>query len=121
MAQLHNLQIVAIFCNYEWADKIIIPKTPFDVLGWFKGAKYIVTDTFHGTIFSIITQSRFCTLIRENNVEKLTSLLSKLGLQDRASKNIIEVLESPINYEYTSNVIAEERDKTNAYLSNALK
>lgn len=119
-AQAHKLKIVAIFCNYDWADEIVIPETPFDVLGWFKGAEYVVTDTFHGTIFSIITRSKFCTLVRENNVEKLTSLLSKLGLQNQANKNIAKVLHTTIDYEYTSKIIDKERAKTNAYLQDAL-
>ena len=45
----------------------------------------IITDTFHGSIFSIITQSNFVTLVRKSvgnsygNEEKLTFLLEQLN------------------------------------------
>ncbi len=59
-AKQHGKRLVSIFCTYDWCDEAVIPSTPFDVLAWFRYADYIVTDTFHGTIFSIITHSRFC-------------------------------------------------------------
>lgn len=86
-AKEHKLKLISIFCRYDWCDEAIIPKTPFDVLGWFKGAEYVVTDTFHGTIFSIITGRRFVTLVRKTgrvtNGEKISSLLRQLRLEER--------------------------------------
>ena len=82
-AKEHKLKLISIFCRYDWCDEAIIPETPFDVLGWFKGAEYVVTDTFHGTIFSIITGRKFVTLVRKDNGEKINSLLRQLGLEAR--------------------------------------
>lgn len=86
-AKEHKLKLISIFCRYDWCDEAIIPETPFDVLGWFKGAEYVVTDTFHGTIFSIITGKRFVTLVRKTgritNGEKISSLLRQLRLEER--------------------------------------
>ena len=82
-----KLKLISIFCRYDWCDEAIIPETPFDVLGWFKGAEYVVTDTFHGTIFSIITGRKFVTLVRKSgrvtNREKISSLLRQLELEER--------------------------------------
>ena len=82
-AKEHKLKLISIFCRYDWCDEAIIPETPFEVLGWFKGAEYVVTDTFHGTIFSIITGRKFVTLVRKDNGEKINSLLRQLGLEAR--------------------------------------
>ena len=82
-AKEHKLKLISIFCRYDWCDEAIIPETPFEVLGWFKGAEYVVTDTFHGTIFSVITGRRFVTLVRKDNGEKINSLLRQLGLEAR--------------------------------------
>lgn len=82
-AREQKLKLISIFCRYDWCDEAIIPETPFDVLGWFKGAEYVVTDTFHGTIFSIIAGRRFVTLVRKDNGEKINSLLRLLGLEAR--------------------------------------
>lgn len=81
-AKEHKLKLISIFCRYDWCDEAIIPETPFDVLGWFKGAEYVVTDTFHGTIFSIITGRKFVTLVRNSNSEKIDSLFRQLDLID---------------------------------------
>ena len=47
------------------------------MLAYFKHAEEVITDTFHGSIFSIITQRKFATIIRKSvgdsygNEEKL--------------------------------------------------
>ena len=70
---------------------------PDQVLPYFAAANYVITDTFHGTIFSVVTHTPFVTLPRGDkngqggNVQKLTSLLDDLGLADRRIRSINEV------------------------------
>lgn len=58
--------------------------SPFELLAYFRNADYVVTDTFHGTVFSIKYHVPFLTFIRESNCEKLSDLLKKFDLQYRA-------------------------------------
>ena len=58
---------------------------PFSMLAYFKNADYVVTDTFHGTVFSLKYQVPFATIIRDSNREKLTDLLEKFDLLNRAA------------------------------------
>lgn len=84
------------------ADKSIMSDTPFEVLKVFEKAAYVVSDTFHGTIFSIITHSKFCTLVRDTAVNKMTTLLKMVGLQNHIVKNCKEldsILMNDINYD----------------------
>ncbi len=122
-ARKRKLKIHCIFCNYNWADKIVIPETPFDVLHYFRNASCIITDTFHGTIFSIITQSNFATFIRPSNRNKLSSLLGGLGLQNRAAERP-EFLEAILavrpDYEEADRILGEARAKANAYLKKCI-
>lgn len=97
-AKEHKLKLISIFCRYDWCDEAIIPETPFDVLGWFKGAEYVVTDTFHGTIFSIITGRRFVTLVRKDNGEKITPLLQQFELQERCVGDDKKSLSDKLEY-----------------------
>lgn len=123
-AKEHKLKLISIFCRYDWCDEAIIPETPFDVLGWFKGAEYVVTDTFHGTIFSVITGRKFVTLQRESNTEKISALLKQCGLEERCVGNNKNILGSKllknIDYEKTDIVLTENRKDSRVYLKNAL-
>lgn len=118
-ARRHGKRLVSIFSTYDWCDEAVIPPTPFDVLAWFRDADYIITDTFHGTIFSAITHGRFCTLVRSSNSEKLGSLLSWLALDSRRAHSpadIAAILETAPNYAETDRIIAAEKVRTREYL-----
>ncbi len=122
-ARRHGKRLVSIFCTYDWCDEAVIPPTPFDVLAWFRDADYIITDTFHGTIFSVITHGRFCTLVRSSNSEKLGSLLGWLALDGRRAHtpaDIAAILETEPDYAATDRIIAAEKIRTREYLSDAL-
>ena len=49
-----------------------------ELLGYVKNAKYIVIDTFHGTVFSIKYNKPFATIIRGSNRQKISDLLVDL-------------------------------------------
>lgn len=123
-AKEQKLKLISIFCRYDWCDEAIIPETPFDVLGWFKGAEYVVTDTFHGTIFSIITGRMFVTLVRKTgrvtNGEKISSLLRQLGLEERCvevDKKILgSILADNIDWIRVDRVLVEDRKCCRNYL-----
>lgn len=120
-ARSKRLSLISIFCRYDWCDEAVIPDTPFDVLAWFKSAEYIVTDTFHGTIFSIITHRPFYTFIRENNCQKLRSLLKQLHLQERGDMDLDSVMRTSLDYNLVENILEHERSHTNAYLKCELR
>lgn len=120
----YKLQIMSLFCNYCWCDNELIPSSPLDIFDYFKNASYVVTDTFHGSIFSIITHSRFCTLLRSSNVQKLTSLLSMLHLSDRLVyhySQLSDKLTENIDYELTEEVLGKYRMDANMYLQKNLE
>ena len=53
------------------------------VINLFSKADSVITDTFHGTVFSIKYNKNFCTLIRKSNQEKLNDLLQRFDLENR--------------------------------------
>ncbi len=57
------------------------------VEGWiasFRDADYIVTDSFHGTIFAILFEKKFITMVNhERGASRFDSLLGGLGLDHR--------------------------------------
>lgn len=56
---------------------------PDQFLTLIKRAKFVVTNSFHGTAFSIIYHKEFITVPHSTRGKRMTELLSKLGLTDR--------------------------------------
>lgn len=117
-AKKKRLKTVSVGLYQSWCDKNI-SVDPFELLSYVKNAEYIVTDTFHGTIFSIKYNKPFATLIRESNKNKLTDLLERLGLlSQRVSKieDLPKILENKIDYDIINRFIESQREQSIEYL-----
>ena len=83
---------------------------------WLMGianAEFVVTDSFHGTVFSLIFQKQFTTILnKDRGTTRITSLLSQLNLTDRISS--IETIEEPydisIDYRCVSQLMGTIRE-----------
>jgi hypothetical protein len=117
-------KIISIYSYYSWADETFFPNEPFEFLALIKNADYIVSDTFHGSIFAIIFNKQFCALVRHYNENKIISLLDDLKLSYLAVYNpcnIKERLMQKIDYAETNSVLEKERLRTSEYLAEYLK
>lgn len=89
----HNLEIVSIGGPQIWIKNHIVA-SPFQMLNVFKQAEFVVTDTFHGTIFSTKYAQRFATMIRGSNLNKLQDLINELGIKEHQVRKLtIDALE----------------------------
>lgn len=121
-AKKKGLKTVAMGGSQFWCD-LYIPVSPFRLLDYFYYADYIVTDTFHGSIFSVINQKKFATICRKTNSGKLHSLLQDLGLTERMVIDVADldrVLTEEIDYAEVEKVLARERARSRDYLKNSL-
>ncbi|MDD4320922.1 MAG: polysaccharide pyruvyl transferase family protein [Acidaminococcaceae bacterium] len=122
-AKKERKKVISVGVYQSWCDKNILC-TPFELLGYFKYADYIVTDTFHGTVFSIKYNKQFVTIIRESNKEKLTDLLKRLNLKDRIVETPIDIIKKAqeiINYQSTNEIIIINVQNTIKYLNKYLQ
>lgn len=76
-----GLKIISPSFYHRWVDKNV-NVNPIELLNWFQHADYVVTDTFHGSVMSLITNREFVVEVRDNG-NKLLSLLSEYGLENR--------------------------------------
>jgi len=76
--------------------------------GWLQGffdADFIVTDSFHGTVFSVIFEKPFISLINAGRgATRFFSLADELGVQDRIlekhdEESIKNLIETPVDFE----------------------
>lgn len=86
-AKKHNKKLISIGFYFPWCDETVIPH-PFEVLGYIKGADFVITDTFHGSVMSLKFNRPFVALVRDSNKQKMTSLLSQFGLQNQIVDNV---------------------------------
>lgn len=97
--------------------------SPFEVLAYFKHASAVVTDTFHGTIFSTISHTPFAAFVRNagyGNSEKLTDLLDRLGLYSRVATGadaLEGTLDARVDWDVTDAAIVAGREAACNYLA----
>lgn len=123
-AQEHNCITVSICMKHPWCDKNI-NCSPLEFSSIINGAKYIITKTFHGTIFSILNKKNFVTF---KGSQKITDLLDKLLLSNRlidekecGYEKFKRKLEDKINFSESYSIIMQEREKSIKKLLDALE
>lgn len=127
-ADSRGAEILAFGGLQECADRFI-DCDPFELLAYFRDALGVVTDTFHGSIFSIINDKPFGTIVRRSvgtaygNEEKLGGLLRLFDLEGRRVESaaaLPELLDTPLDFSRIEDVLERERSRTRAYLSEVL-
>ena len=135
LAEKTGLKIVTLrhLDRYNAMDESFGDEAPYDVsperfLNILRNAKYVCTDSFHGTAFSAIFHKKFIVFDRYSNESsnsknsRIESVCENLGLLNRRyDKNldIVEVMESEIDYNEVSKKIENYRIKTIEYLKEA--
>lgn len=121
-ASKHHLKTVAIGGSQFWCD-LYLPLSPFRVLDYFYHADYVITDTFHGAIFSIINKRKFAVIPRKTNQAKVLGLLRDLNLSDQVIREFDQlesVLTKEIAYDTVEEILVRERVRTREYLQKQL-
>lgn len=94
-----------------------------DWLRAFHDADWVLTDSFHGMVFSIIFRKNFYAIgNRERGLDRFTSLLKLLGLEDRL---VLEgdrpLAPQPIDYTHAEIRLAALRQTSGDFLVQAIK
>ena len=106
----------------EQGKKIIyfgrdIPFEPGKMISYYKAADYVITNTFHGNVFSILYNKKFVSYGKEK--KKVEILLRDFGLSERlldVSESPKEMLLQDIDYSKTNEILKEKRAESLEYL-----
>ena len=107
----------------DWFDDV--PNAgPIEFVNYVKNAKYVCTDSFHGTAFSIIYQVPFFTFDRQygnavSQSTRVTSFLKLVSLNSRFNPSF-EAIDAPIDFTKSQSVLESEREKSRSYLLEAI-
>lgn len=98
-----------------------------DWLYLFANAEMVITDSFHGSCFSMIFEKPFVAIgNKRRGLERFNSLLSKFGLLDRLVMSAEEIygkeesFAQPIDYEAVQEKLQAQRQECFNWLKNAL-
>lgn len=91
-------------------------------LAMFRDAKCVVTDSFHGTVFSIIFNKEFYTIANQaRGGSRFSSLLFQLSLTDRMYNSISEIeINRNIDWINVNNKLSQLRDYSILFLKTNL-
>lgn len=120
-AQKEKLKIVSMVCigkRISCAD-IYIEATIDNFLSYFNSARYILTNTFHGTVFSAIFNKNFVVL--DYHKTKVFEFLKGIELLERLTESEIEKLyETTIEYDKINENIDNMRRLSERYIEDIL-
>lgn len=125
-AKEHGLKIYGAGEYAKYYSDITINVSPFQWVEMFRNAEFVFTGTFHGAVFSLITQRNFAAfLTNPSRVKKVNSLLGQFDLTERIFKEeelgrIEQLLESPIDYSTFNEKKAQVRQSSYDFLQEAL-
>lgn len=89
----------------------------------FRDAEFVVTDSFHGTVFSILFERPFVSVLNSSRgAERFHSLLTMFGLQDRlvGDGNVSQDLSLAPDWSRVRERLDAERATSLAFLCSAL-
>jgi hypothetical protein len=105
----------------EWRTKAYVE----DWIRAFYNAEFVVTDSFHGTVFSIIFNKPFFSLINySRGGARFKSLLKLFNLEDRIispeNKTTPESFKNQINWDSVNLILKERKEFSKEFLLQAL-
>ncbi len=117
--------------SYNKADNNFGDYAPFDVgpaefVNFIRNAEYVFTDSFHGSVFSILYQKKFMVFNRYSDASissknsRIDSLCENYGLSDRRYTGDIYAVENDIDYSSVLAKVEAHRQVSKAFLDKAL-
>ena len=90
------------------------------------GAKFILTDSFHGIAFSIINRKQFVAILNDDGKNsRLINLMESLGLSNRIYNTVSEMLKddswrAPIDYTAIEDILNQKIEQSRYFIKKSL-
>ncbi|SKB95448.1 Polysaccharide pyruvyl transferase [Lachnospiraceae bacterium] len=129
LSMYYNLPIIAFLLNYpeEYLLEGSIMMKSIEVTDWIqlvRNAKMVLTDSFHGMMYSIVFRKPFYQYCSNQSVSsRITGALNQFHLEDRNLNNVMypEQVKFEIDYTEAELVLERERKKSFDYLTGVLE
>ena len=105
--------------NCELINIFDVADSPAEFLSWIRDAKYIITTSFHATVFSIIFEKQFYALkTNDGHDARYINLLNKLNLSNKAIEleELQDIKPTAIHYAKVKDIFTDLRKRSLEYL-----
>lgn len=122
--QAASLKLTPLFISTKTGDILLFPDTKFiqnagpaQFIYLIDNSDFVLTDSFHGSVFSIIFEKQFITYVGRNikASSRITDMLKSLNLSDNVSSNF-QVKITNIDYDDVRRRLTERIIKSKDYL-----
>lgn len=124
MAKRLHLKIIEVAYEKELSKidhKQVPSASPSEFLSYIKNAKFVVTNSFHGTIFSLIFNKEFYAVEYMGQNLRMQNILSITNTKERYIRLPEEAkVPTPIDFETVNRNLENERKFAYDFLKNAL-
>ena len=96
---------------------------PDEFLWYVENADYVMTNSFHGTVFSVIFGKPFVTIPHSETGNRVTELLDSLSLEDRYTNSpadAAELVGKSVDYDSVSRSLNPLREQSMSYLQDCI-
>lgn len=107
--------------NAEKGHRMFYEAGVEEFLSLVKHAEYVVTNSFHGMIFTVQYRRPLCVFSREQCDSKITELIELFGLKDHMLVTGEEGGSHEINYDLVHARISKARDESIEFLKKEIK
>lgn len=121
-AELMGYELIEL--HYKKTPKIqgenmIFDAGPREFLTYIRDAKLVVTNSFHGTVFSILFQKKFYSVYKENG--RIDNLLGFLGLESCHIQEETQInLTEEIDYGRSEDALSKYREQSVEFLARSM-
>ncbi len=125
LSEITKLKVVHFGKRSTYNNELLKMYTqgPSSFIQAFNNAEYVITNSFHGTVFSVIFKKQFINIPHKDNNSRMDELLTYLNLKDRVVDDIVNIdrIFNEINYEEIDNLVDKRVKESNDYLDKVLK
>lgn len=118
--------------SYNKADESFGDYAPFDVgpaefVNLIRNAEYVFTDSFHGSVFSMLYKKKFLVFNRYSDKSissknsRIDSFCRNYGLSDRRFDGNIDDVDNEIDFDTVHKKVENHRAESRAFLDRALR
>jgi len=110
-ARSHDLEIISVGCKCSWSDKSYESADEETWISSFRDAELVITDSFHGTVFSIKNKKQILLLGRPDKSAKINSLLQGFGISReyyQTGEDVEKYLEDTIDYDVVGKIVDQK-------------